>query len=269
MSRRSDDRLHGSDPIALRSPAMARFFTRVMRRQMAGAFRAVRIARPGLPPLDPARPTLVLMNHPSWWDPAFAMVLAPRLFPDRIPYAPMEAEALERYRFMRRIGIFDVETGTRRGALRFIEVSRHILADPARMLWITAQGSFADPRERPVRLRPGAAHLMARMPEAVALPLALEYPFWSEKRPEALAAFGRPLDGREGGTARDWTGRLEAALTETMDGLAARAAARDPSAFERIAEGRAGVGGVYGAVSRLRAIAAGRRHVPDHVEDRT
>ena len=35
----------------------------------------------------------------------------------------------------------------------------------------------------------------------VALPLALEYPFWSEKRPEALACFGPLLDGRDGGDA--------------------------------------------------------------------
>lgn len=267
MSRRSDGRHSGDDPVAMRSEAMTRFFTGVMRRQMTGAFRAVRVAGGGLPVLPEGRPVIVYANHPSWWDPAFFIVLADRFFPGRHAYGPIDADALRRYRFMRRIGLFGVEPATRAGAVRFLDVARRVLGDPGRMLWVTAQGSFADPRDRPLSLRPGVAHLMARVPEAVALPLAVEYPFWSEKRPEALAAFGAPLDGRDGGHARDWSDRLEAGLTDTMDGLATRAAARDPAAFERLATGKAGVGGVYAAVSRARAWAGGRRYVPDHVPE--
>ena len=42
------------DPVALRQPAVARFFGGVMARQMASSFRAVRLAKPGLPDLPPA-----------------------------------------------------------------------------------------------------------------------------------------------------------------------------------------------------------------------
>jgi 1-acyl-sn-glycerol-3-phosphate acyltransferase len=180
----------------------------------------------------------------------------------------MEEAALERYGFMKRIGIFGVATESRTGAARFLATSRAILEDPRRMLWVTAQGRFSDPRERPVRLRPGVAHLMARLPGAVALPLALEYPFWSEKRPEALAAFGPPIDGGEGGDARSWAARLERALEGTSDRLATLATARDPEGFTPVLAGRAGVGGVWGGWSRLRALARGERHAPDHMADR-
>ena len=254
------------DPVRLRHPGMVRFFAGIMARQMAGSFRAVRLAKPGLPELPPGRPLVVYINHPSWWDPAFAMVLHGRLFPGREGYAPIEAAMLERYGFFRRVGLFGVEEGMR-GAARFLTTSQAILADPRRMLWVTAQGRFADPRERPLALRPGVAHLMARMPGAVALPLALEYPFWSEKRPEALAAFGTLLDGAEGGTAAIWAERLEGALTGTADRLAGLAQARDPSAFENLLAGKAGVGGVYGTWQRLQALAKGRRHVPDHLAE--
>lgn len=252
-------------PVALRHPGMARFFAGVMARQMAGSFRAVRLAEPGLPDLPPDRPLVVFSNHPSWWDPAFYILLHPRLFPDREGYGPMDEAMLKRYGFFRRIGIFGVEQDSRQGAARFLSTSRTILSDPRRMLWITAQGRFADPRERPLALRPGVAHLMARTPEAIAVPLALEYPFWSEKRPEALAAFGAPLDGRDGGSAQTWEARLEGALTATCDRLAELSRSRDPSAFQNLLAGRAGVGGIYGLWQRARALAHGERHRPDHV----
>ena len=99
------------DPVALRHAQMTRFFSGVMSRQMAGSFRAVRLAKPGLPSIPPDRPVVVFSNHPSWWDPAFVIVLHPRLFPDREGYGPMEEAMLARYGFFRRIGLFGVEEG--------------------------------------------------------------------------------------------------------------------------------------------------------------
>ena len=255
------------DPVALRSPLMCRFFGAVMRREVRRGFRALRVLRPGLPDLPPGAPLVVYANHPSWWDPAVFITLAVNLFADRESYGVMEAEALRRYAFMRRIGLFGVEPDSRRGAARFLRVGAHVLAAPRRMMWMTAQGHFADPRARPVDLKAGLAHLMARTPDAVALPLALEYPFWTEKTPEALVAFGSPL--RRLGDAETWQAGLTHNLAATMDTLAAAAMARDPAAFDRVEQGRAGVGGIYGTWHRLRALAAGRAHRPDHVADQS
>jgi 1-acyl-sn-glycerol-3-phosphate acyltransferase len=254
------------DPVTLRSPAMCRFFAGVMRRQVARGFRALRVARPGLPTVPPSARLIVYANHPSWWDPAIFIVLADTLFPGRAGFGPMDAEALARYRFMRRIGIFGVTPGSARGAAQFLRIGERILSDPARMLWLTSQGTFADPRVRLVELQKGLAHLMARVPGAVAVPLALEYPFWSEKRPEALAAFGPPVRADAGGRAA-LNATLTEALEATQDGLARCAIARDPAAFDRVLGGRAGVGGVYGGWQRLRDALAGRVHSPDHLSD--
>ncbi len=244
---------------------MVRFFNGVMQRQMHRGFRAARLLRPGLPDLPPDTPLVIYSNHPGWWDPAFCIVLQANLMPEREGYGPMEAAALERYGFMKRIGLFGVDPGSAAGAARFLRVGEHVLSDPRRVIWMTAQGRFADPRERPVTLLGGLAHLMARVPGAVALPLALEYPFWSEKRPEALAGFGAPL--RIEGAVDVWQDALEAGLTDAQDTLAAAAMARDPAAFDTIVGGARGVGGIYGAWSRLRAAMGGRRYDPDHVTD--
>jgi 1-acyl-sn-glycerol-3-phosphate acyltransferase len=247
---------------------MHRFFDRIMRRQMRGHFRAVRLLRPGLPALPAGVPLVIVTNHPSWWDPAFCMVLSTALFPGRESYAPIEAEALERYRFMRRLGVFPVRPGTRAGAVAFLRTGAHVLSDPRRILWVTAQGEFADARARPVRLKAGAAQLLARTPGAVALPLALEYPYWSEKKAEALAAFGDPIRVEGPARAAAWQGALEAGLQAAMDALARAAMARDAAPFDDLLRGDGGVGGTYGAWLRLKAALGGRTYEAEHAADR-
>jgi hypothetical protein len=75
-----------------------------------------------------------------------------------------------------------------------------------------------------------------------------------------MATGDRTLD------AAGWNRRLERALEDTLDRLAAEAESRDPSAFEPLLAGRAGVGGVYDLWRRLRAYATGRTFHPGHRE---
>jgi 1-acyl-sn-glycerol-3-phosphate acyltransferase len=253
-----------ADVIAARSPALCSFFGSVMRRQMQKHFHAVRIAKAGPPRLPERHATIVYSNHPSWWDPAFFIVLTATLLRGRKGYGPMEAAQLERYGFMRRIGVFGIEPDSRRGAAAFLRTGSAILADPEAVLWITAEGAFADPRLRPVRLRPGTAHLMARLEEIVAIPLALEYPFWTERLPEALCRFGKPLHSADGGSVASWQERLENELAVNMDALAIDAIAREPARFELVLRGRSGVGGLYDVFRRARAAVRGESFAPEH-----
>ncbi|MFC7335280.1 lysophospholipid acyltransferase family protein [Rhodocista pekingensis] len=254
------------DPDALRSPLLVRFFTRVMARHMASGFHAVRLMRPGVPTLPHDRPVIVYCNHPSWWDPAFLILLASRAFPERRGFGPMDAAALARYRFMARIGLFPVEPDTAAGAVAFMKVGQALLSRPDAMLWVTAEGRFSDPRSRPVRLRGGIAHLACRLERVTLLPLALEYPFWEERTPEALARFGTPLLKEPGSDLTP--GRLQEMLEErleaAMDDLAVAARSRDPDRFATLLGGRVGVGGVYDLWRRGRAWAQGQRFDPAH-----
>ena len=248
---------------AARSPRIVHLFGRYMCRYAARRFHGVRLARGTLPSLPPDRPVIVYSNHPSWWDPAMFIVLAMLRFPDRDGYGPMDASALRQYGFMRRIGIFGIETDSPRGAAAFLKISGGLLQDPRTMLWITAEGGFTDARSRPVRLRPGLAHLVRRVPDAVIVPLALEYPFWDERTPEALCRFGAVMESG-GGTVEDWNGRLEAALTDAMDRLAADASSREASRFEPLVSGAVGIGGVYDLWRRAKALVRGERFNPQH-----
>jgi hypothetical protein len=90
--------------------------------------------------------------------------------------------------------------------------------------------------------------------QAVLLPLALEYPFWEERTPEALARFGEEIPAGEAGlTPTDWTTVLETRLEEALNALAEESQARDASRFDVLLDGSAGAGGVYSIWRRFKA----------------
>ena len=135
---------------------MGWWLERFLRRHMNG----LRVAAWGMPSVPAGGSFVVYSNHPSWWDAAVYMVLARRLFADVACYAPMDALMLARYRVFERIGVFPVEPESVRGALAFLGACREILSSPGRAVWVTAQGRFADVRQRPLRLRAGVSRLV-------------------------------------------------------------------------------------------------------------
>lgn len=223
-------------------------------------FHALRVSHSGLPRLSAlGAPTVIFLNHPSWWDPLICLLLAREFFPHRRHFAPIDADMLAKYRIFSHLGFFGVERGTRAGAASFLRTGAAIASEPGTCLWITAQGEFYDPRTRPVKLAAGLARLAVRTPALTQfIPLAIEYPFWSEREPEALAHFGAPLQNSDGGM-------FDQALEQTMDDLAHRAALRDPTAFRTIVRGAAGSALVYDAwrwaKSRLTGAEFSRSHL--------
>lgn len=244
------------------SPLLLSMFERYAGRHLAQGIHSVRLSQGQRP--DPmairGKPLIVYFNHPSWWDPLVCLRLAEQFFPDRKNYAPMDASTLSKYRFFERLGFFGVELGSARGARRFLSVSQQVLAQPDSALWIAAEGQLTDSRVRPVRLRSGIGHLAVRVRQAVLLPVALEYPFWEERMPEALARFGEEISAGEAGLkAPDWTAVLETRLQTAMDSLAADSLARDPGRFDVLLGGTAGAGGVYDTWRRIKARFTGER----------
>ena len=49
-----------------------------------------------------------------------------------------------------------------------------------------------DVRERPLRLQSGLGALATQSQNSIFVPLAIEYTFWDEPRPEILVSFGEP-----------------------------------------------------------------------------
>jgi len=285
-------------PLPARVPWLVRGFLRYVRRLVRRSTHAVRVLHghgPPPPPPPPPEvvegsaggagdgsgggsggvPVIVYMNHPSWWDPMAAAVMATTHFADRRHYAPIDAAMLGQYGVFKRLGFYGIAADRRRGAVDFLRTTEAILdshsaGDPV-AVWVTAQGDFVDVRVRPVRLAGGVARVVARAAAAgrglVVLPMAVEYAWWDQKTPEVLVAYGEPLVvGGESTDADVINADLEARLTAAMDALASASIARDPEAFDVVLGGKAGVGGAYDWARRLKAWVTGKRFDPRHGE---
>ena len=243
-----------------------RWFSAYGGRYLRRHFHALRIRQ--MPPPVGLNPLVIYLNHASWWDPMVAFALRRQFFAHRHSYAPIDAEALEKYRFFRRLGLFPVRQNSPRGPLDFLRHARAILARADSILWLTPQGRFCDARARPPQFRAGLGHLATRVSAATYLPLALEYVFWEERQPEICVHFGEPvvLTGAE---ATDLgpekvTRLLEEKLTSAQDELAAAVRTRDASKFRTLQETRSGVGGVYEWWRRGRALLHQQTYQPEH-----
>jgi len=251
-------------PLPKRWNWFVRGFRGYVKRYVRKHFHAVRLSKTGAALPDDGAPLLLVLNHPGWWDPMIGVVLAD-LFPAYTHYAAIEATMLAKYKSFNRLGFFGVDATSLRGAAEFLQTGEAILAEPKRAAWVTAQGEFADARTRPLNLRSGVGHLAARLSTGWVIPVALEYAFWTERTPESLVRLGMPLKlEAKSGTGKVWTARIEAALAETLDGLNAEAATRDPAKFSELLSGTVGVGGVYDAFRRSVALATGQRFDAGH-----
>ena len=246
------------------------WFMWYVRKYLAKNFHAVRLlteqAGGAAIPALAGEPVIFYSNHPGWWDPLVFLFVGQRLFPDRMVYGPMDAAALGKYRFMERIGLIGIDPHTRAGAARFLRTVRAASRRTDVIYWITAQGEFTDPRVRPAGLRPGVGHAAAAADRGLIVPLVLEYPFWNERCPEVLIAFGPAVRLGEPATRTvdEWNEILARGLEAAQDRLAAAARTRDAAAFTTLLSGRVGVGPAYDTIRRVKAWLRGKPFDASH-----
>lgn len=266
MENRNDKA--AQDVIGQFSPTVSRLFARYVLRMLAKRFNAVRVLGEGPAPVPQDRAVIFFSNHPGWYDPLIMVLVSSTYAPDHMPFGPMDAEALAKYNFMKKIGTFGIEQDSARGAARFLQISRGLLAQPGKALMITPQGQFTDPRARPVEFKAGLAKLAAEC-GAILQPFASEFVLWNEPRPEVLLKFAPQIDTRETVMSSDeWKTFLEARLASAQDELAAAAMARDPGPFTTLIDGTRGVNPVYDGWRYLKALVKGEKFSAAHSDIR-
>ncbi len=185
---------------------------------------------------DHRGPAIVIVNHSSWWDPLIGLHVTASLAPGRLVLAAMEWKMLQKFGFFRRMGVFGIEPDHPESLPAMVEyVTSEFVRDPRNVFWITPQGMFEDVRT-PIRLRPGAATLAARLseryPDLPVVAVAVEMPFWTDRKPELCIRTMRVTTERTNTTG--WLRAMTETMTENAARLAELVMARDPAGFERV-----------------------------------
>lgn len=193
-------------------------------------------------------------NHASWWDPLVAMFLSENIFPGYRMYAPIDAEAFEKYQMFGKMGFFPIKQNSRQGAADFLRISRAILSEPAASVWITPEGRFADVRDREAELMPGMAHLASKLSSDATsrrvwfIAAAVEYVFWEERLPEVLVRFQKPVsidEGPEDGDKAQWSELLTARLRDAQTDLATDSISRNSDGYRSLLSSKSGTFFIY------------------------
>lgn len=259
-----------ADPLPKRWPWLIRGFRKHVRRYLRKHFHAVRLSKGSRPVPNDGLPVLVVLNHPSWWDPMLVTALADQ-FPGYTHFAAIDGAMLSKYRVFSRLGAFGIDMNSLSGARTFLRTGTAILSLDRHAVWVTAQGEFADVRKRPLALKSGTGHLAARLDRGWVVPVAIEYAFWNERTPEALARFGTPLriDPASPCDGKHWTKLIETELTTALDALNAEAMTRNPDLFTTLIGGKTGVGGAFDFFRRIGAWLRGKKFDPSHGGERS
>src|ERR1700722_1447946 len=117
--------MHDESTLVRPSRRLLSFFANYLNWYIGRHFHAIRLANSYRFP-QTAGPLIVYANHASWWDPLAFIVISRYFFPTASHYAPMDAAALKYYALLRKLGIFPVEAGTRRGAAQFFGSHRRV-----------------------------------------------------------------------------------------------------------------------------------------------
>lgn len=242
------------------SPRFLRFFGGYAQRLLRKHFAHVRLERQSDAALRSAAahegPLLIAMNHPSWWDPIVGVALRHAYFPGRPGLSPIEMPMFDRFRFMRKLGLFGIDPAHPEALRAMVSYIRaECNHEPRTAVFITPQGALTDPRE-PILVRPGIASLATALPSARVLCVLAELTFWHDKRPE-LMLLVRPCPAPETPTTAAWTRAVRAEMQSGADELARLAIARDEAAFvPMLAPKGSAVNPAYDLWQRLRGRSA-------------
>ena len=87
------------------------WFRWYVRRFVRKNFHAVRLSKTSAPWPTASTPLVVVLNHPSWWDPMLAVLLTDA-FPDTQHYGAIDAVAVKKYRVFNSLGFFAADAAS-------------------------------------------------------------------------------------------------------------------------------------------------------------
>jgi len=164
-------------------------------------------------------PTVIFAPHCNWWDGIVLYNITHRIFHKEIR---LMVEELNRFPLLRRGGAYSVNKKSAQSAMTALKYSVDVLGDKRNILGIFPQGIIRPPHFRPIEFQTGLAYIAQnaakRYGKVNLVPVAVEYTFLRDNRPEVLVKFGDKITLEDGNCNRkELTHFLEKALEKTCD----------------------------------------------------
>jgi 1-acyl-sn-glycerol-3-phosphate acyltransferase len=211
---------HGdSDARVAKSYGWARaIFDWFLRRMARADFHAVRVIGqcPTIPPGDRA---IFVANHCGWWDGLLLLLLQRRFLPSLPVYSVMLAREFSATFWFKLIGCMPItpgSTGSIRQLLRRLAALNHELAKSGYICSYFPQGEIRPSFLRPLNFTSGLRAVANAMAPVTLIPVAFHYEPMTQRKPEALIAFGTPIKHTSGPLD---VARVETAVTSALDGI--------------------------------------------------
>ena len=168
-------------------------------------------------------PTILFAPHCNWWDGIVLYNTTHRIFHKEIR---LMVEELNRFPLLRRGGAYSVNKKSPQSAMKALQYSVDVVGDIRNMLCIFPQGIIRPPHYRPIEFQTGLAYIaenaVKRYGKVNLIPMAIDYAFFRDNRPEVIVDFGKRIEMVKGNdldklSRKELTHYLEKALEETCD----------------------------------------------------
>jgi len=210
-----------------RKPANKRFWTWladfVFFRMLNHRFYAVRVKnRDAVERRKWSYPTIVFAPHANWWDGIIGYTIMRTCYTGL--KTRMMIEEMNRFPLFAKIGAFPVNKKSAQEAMKSLKFIVEDLNEPNMCFWIFPEGIIKPPNHRPIELQTGLAYVAQKVAQNFGgvnlFPLALNYTFLREDRPEVLVEIGEPIvidRDRADFDRHEFTRKLSEGLTELCD----------------------------------------------------
>lgn len=148
---------------------------------------------------NPDTPIIMFAPHSNWWDGIVGYNICNRLLKKEIR---LMVEELNRFPLLRRGGAFNVNKKSPQASMEALKYSVEILGDLNNILYIFPQGIIKPPNFRPIEFQSGLAYIAEKAAKkygkVALIPIAVNYMFLRDNRPEVLVEMGELIELNSG-----------------------------------------------------------------------
>lgn len=144
---------------------------------------------------DPDLPIIMYAPHSNWWDGIVGYVVSNGICHSEFR---LMVEELKRFPILRHAGCFSVNKKSPQASMEALKYAIHELSNRNCNVYLFPQGIIKPPNFRPIEFQSGLAYMVEKAAKRYGkvglLPIAVNYFFLRDNRPEVFIEFGKRIE---------------------------------------------------------------------------